>query len=322
VNGYNFTERVRKVLAMARQESANLRHEYVGTEHILLGLIDEGEGVAATALQNLHVDLDDLKYRIETMVKKGAAGRTTGPDLPYTSRAKKVLELSMLHARNLNHKYVGTEHLLLGLIAEQKGIAAQVLNDQGVTLDMAIAEVLRILGTEMPQGRLAGTAGGVVFSEKSLVSHLVGVRRKPMSERIEPPTEILVEVIRLAEVIATEYFTSHATSLHAAIALLRRGEGFAIAILDRLECDREKALQALEEIARKTEPDARAELGAKLGEDLAQFLSEMYQPWKIGLGTLDLLLFVLGRSSTVAGVFAEQGIKAGRVLEEGRRFSG
>src|SRR6476646_7976767 len=154
VNSYNFTERVRKVLAMARQASANLRHEYVGTEHILLGLIDEGEGVAATALLNLHVDLDDLKYRIETIVKKGAAGKTTGPDLPYTSRAKKVLELSMLHARNLNHKYIGTEHLLLGLIAEQKGIAAQVLNDQGVTLDMAIAEVLRILGTEMPPGRL------------------------------------------------------------------------------------------------------------------------------------------------------------------------
>src|SRR6476661_3383595 len=116
MNGYNFTERVRKVLALAREESANLRHEYVGTEHILLGLIGEGEGVAVTVLQNLNVDLDDLRFLIEQTVKRGDPWRTTGPDLPYTSRAKKVLELSTSQARKLNHAYVGTEHLLLGLI--------------------------------------------------------------------------------------------------------------------------------------------------------------------------------------------------------------
>src|SRR6266571_4715334 len=93
MNGYNFTDRVRKVLQMAREEAARLHHEYVGTEHILLGLIREGEAVAA------------------------------GPDLPYTSRAKKVLELAMSEARELNHSYVGTEHLLLGLLREEKGIA-------------------------------------------------------------------------------------------------------------------------------------------------------------------------------------------------------
>ena len=95
MNGYNFTERVRKVLAMAREEAARLHHEYVGTEHILLGLIREGEGVAATVLQNLSVELDDIQQKIEETVKKGKAGQTTGPDLPYTSRAKKVLELAM-----------------------------------------------------------------------------------------------------------------------------------------------------------------------------------------------------------------------------------
>lgn len=314
MNGYNFTERVRKVLAMAREESANLRHEYVGTEHILLGLIDEGEGVAATVLQNLHVDLDDLKYRIETTVKRGQPGTRTGPDLPYTSRAKKVLELSMKHARDLQHSYVGTEHLLLGLIAEQKGIAAQVLTDQGVTLETASAETLRILGTEMPTAQQP-LREIVEFRKAGLPATSPGAR-------IEPPTEILVELIRLAEVVATESFASHATAIHAAIALLRRGEGFAIAILDRLGCDREKALQSLEEIARKAEPNAAPEQRATLGEDLSEFLREMYQPWKIGLGTLDLLLFVLGKNSGVAGVFAEQGIKAGQVLEEGRRFSG
>ncbi len=151
MNGYNFTERVRKVLAMAREEAERLRHEYVGTEHILLGLIREGEGVAAAVLQNLSVDLDEIQQKIEDTVKKGKAAAATGPDLPYTSRAKKVLELAMAEARDLTHNYVGTEHLLLGLLREEKGIAAQVLTDAGINLDAARAETLRLLGTDMPQ---------------------------------------------------------------------------------------------------------------------------------------------------------------------------
>src|ERR687885_394122 len=159
MNGYNFTERVRKVLAMAREEAARLHHEYVGTEHILLGLIREGEGVAAAVLQNLSVDLDEIQQKIEETVKKGKAAQATGPDLPYTSRAKKVLELAMSEARELNHSYVGTEHLLLGLLREEKGIAAQVLTDIGVNLDTARAETLRLLGTEMPQGGATAQQG-------------------------------------------------------------------------------------------------------------------------------------------------------------------
>jgi ATP-dependent Clp protease ATP-binding subunit ClpC len=158
MNGYNFTERVRKVLAMAREEAARLHHEYVGTEHILLGLIREGEGVAATVLQNLSVELDEIQQKIEETVKKGKAAQTTGPDLPYTSRAKKVLELAMSEARELSHSYVGTEHLLLGLLREEKGIAAQVLTDAGVNLEAARAETLRILGTEMPQQQAGAQA--------------------------------------------------------------------------------------------------------------------------------------------------------------------
>src|SRR5688572_25216929 len=156
MNGYNFTERVRKVLAMAREEASRLHHEYVGTEHILLGLIREGEGVAATVLQNLNVDLDEIQQKIEETVKKGKAPQAS--DLPYTSRAKKVLELAMAEARDLSHSYVGTEHLLLGLLREEKGIAAQVLADAGINLDAARAETLRLLGTEMPQGGAAATA--------------------------------------------------------------------------------------------------------------------------------------------------------------------
>ena len=167
MNGYNFTDRVRKVLQMAREEAARLHHEYVGTEHILLGLIREGEGVAAAVLTNLNVDLDEIQQRIEETVKKGKAPASSGPDLPYTSRAKKVLELAMSEARELNHSYVGTEHLLLGLLREEKGIAAQVLTDAGVNLEQARAETLRLLGSDMPSGLKGGSqAQAVPRSEK------------------------------------------------------------------------------------------------------------------------------------------------------------
>ena len=167
MNGYNFTDRVRKVLQMAREEAARLHHEYVGTEHILLGLIREGEGVAAAVLTNLNVDLEEIQQKIEETVKKGKAAAAAGTDLPYTSRAKKVLELAMSEARELNHSYVGTEHLLLGLLREEKGIAAQVLTDAGVNLEQARAETLRLLGSEMPQTPAGGGTGAQPTPPKS-----------------------------------------------------------------------------------------------------------------------------------------------------------
>ncbi len=149
MNGYNFTDRVRKVLQMAREEAARLRNDHVGTEHILLAIVREGEGVAAAVLTNLNVDLEQVQQRVEGAVKRGTNG-ATGPDLPYTSRAKKVLELAMSEARELNHAYVGTEHLFLGLIREEKGIAAQVLVQLGVTLDGARVETARLVGLSLP----------------------------------------------------------------------------------------------------------------------------------------------------------------------------
>jgi ATP-dependent Clp protease ATP-binding subunit ClpC len=161
---YNFTDRVRKVLAMARDEAIRLQHDYVGTEHILLGLIREGEGVAAAVLNNLSADLEQVHERIEESVKPGKATIAIG-DLPYTSRAKKVLEFAMAEARELSHSYVGTEHLLLGLLREEKGIAAQVLTSLGISLDDARAETLKVLGSEVTGGEggpiePAGIGGG------------------------------------------------------------------------------------------------------------------------------------------------------------------
>src|SRR5688572_15073774 len=142
---------------MAREEAIRLQHDYVGTEHILLGLIREGEGVAAAVLMNLNVDLEQIHERIEESVRKGKATIALG-ELPYTSRAKKVLEYAMAEARELNHSYVGTEHLLLGLLREEKGIAAQVLNSLGVSLEEARAETLKLLGSDVQPG--SGTGAG------------------------------------------------------------------------------------------------------------------------------------------------------------------
>jgi hypothetical protein len=161
MNGYNFTDRVRMVIQMAREEAVRLHHEYVGTEHLLLGIICEGEGVAAAVLTNLNVDLEDVQQRVVEIIKIGKSAARDPKDLPYTSRAKKVLELAMTEARELNNSYVGTEHLLLGLLREEKGIAAQVLTHHaGLTLEGARAETIRLLRSAQFEVRMTYVHGG------------------------------------------------------------------------------------------------------------------------------------------------------------------
>ena len=140
-----FTDRARKVMQLANQEAQRFNHEYIGTEHILLGLIKEGSGVAANVLKNLDIDLRKIRLEVEKLVQSGPDMVTMGK-LPQTPRAKKVIEYSMEEARNLNHNYVGTEHILLGLLREQEGVAAQVLMNLGLKLEDVREEVLNLLG--------------------------------------------------------------------------------------------------------------------------------------------------------------------------------
>ncbi|MCD6365050.1 MAG: ATP-dependent Clp protease ATP-binding subunit [Planctomycetes bacterium] len=141
-----FTERARKVMALANQEAQRFNHEYIGTEHLLLGLVKEGSGVGANVLKNLAVDLRKVRMEVEKLVKAGPDMVTMGK-LPQTPRAKKVIEFAIEEARNLNHNYVGTEHLLLGLLREQDGMAAQVLMNLGLKLEEVRQSVLELLGT-------------------------------------------------------------------------------------------------------------------------------------------------------------------------------
>jgi ATP-dependent Clp protease ATP-binding subunit ClpC len=161
-----FTDRAKKVMSFARQEAMKFNHEYIGTEHILLGLVQEGSGVAANVLKNMTIDLEKIRHEVEKIVKTGPSMVTMG-QLPFTPRAKKVLELSMEEASQLAHNYIGTEHLLLGLIRENEGIAAQVLMNLGVKLDEVREEVLEFLGAsensgeeESESGESMGSSGG------------------------------------------------------------------------------------------------------------------------------------------------------------------
>ncbi len=142
-----FTDRAKKVMNLARQEAQRFNHEYLGTEHVLLGLVQEGSGVAANVLKNMGIDLNKIRVEVEKIVKTGPSMVSMG-QLPFTPRAKKVLELSMEEAGNLGHNYIGTEHLLLGLIKENEGIAAQVLMNLNIKLEDVREEVLDFLGAD------------------------------------------------------------------------------------------------------------------------------------------------------------------------------
>jgi DNA-binding transcriptional regulator YhcF (GntR family) len=145
----NFTDRVRKVLVLAREEAIRFQRDQIGTEHLLLGILREGEGVAAAVLTTLGLDRDQLHDRIEVVAKRGTA--TVLDVLPYTSRARSALESAATEARTMDHSYVGTEHLLLGLLHEEDGVAARVLHEFGVAVEEARIQTRRFLSWEPGQ---------------------------------------------------------------------------------------------------------------------------------------------------------------------------
>jgi ATP-dependent Clp protease ATP-binding subunit ClpC len=141
-----FTDRARRAVVLAQEEARMLNHNYIGTEHLLLGLVHEGEGVAARVLTALEIGLQDVRGEIEEIIGHGQSAPAA--QIPFTPRAKKVLELSLREALQLGHNYIGTEHILLGLVREGEGVGAQVLKKRGATLDGIRAEVVSLLSGE------------------------------------------------------------------------------------------------------------------------------------------------------------------------------
>ncbi len=147
-----FTDRARRVVVFAQEEARILNHNYIGTEHILLGLIHEGEGVAAKALESLNISLEAVRQQVEEIIGQGQAAPTG--HIPFTPRAKKVLELALREALQLGHNYIGTEHILLGLVREGEGVAAQVLQKRGADLARVRQTVVELLpGSAESAGR-------------------------------------------------------------------------------------------------------------------------------------------------------------------------
>src|SRR5687767_3938426 len=146
-----FTDRARRAVVLAQEEARLLNHNYIGSEHILLGLIQEGEGVAARALESLGISLDGVREQVQEIIGQGPAAPTG--HIPFTPRAKKVLELALREALQLGHSYIGTEHILLGLVREGEGVAAQVLQKLGADLARVRQTVVESLGSSESPGR-------------------------------------------------------------------------------------------------------------------------------------------------------------------------
>jgi ATP-dependent Clp protease ATP-binding subunit ClpC len=192
-----FTERAQKVLALAQEEAIRLGHNNVGTEHILLGLIREGEGIAAKALQVLGLGPEKIQKEVETLIGRGQEAVQT---IHYTPRAKKVIELSMDEARKLGHSYVGTEHILLGLIREGEGVAARVLNNLGVSLNKARQQVLQLLGSnESSSSHRGSSASANTPTLDSLARDLTAIAR---DGSLDPVIGRAKEIQRVIEVLS------------------------------------------------------------------------------------------------------------------------
>lgn len=223
-----FTERAQKVLALAQEEAVRLGHNNIGTEHILLGLISEGEGIAAKALQALHLGSDKIRQEVESLIGKGQDGTKS---LNYTPRAKKVIELSMDEARKLGHSYVGTEHILLGLIREGEGVAARVLNNLGVSLNKARQQVLQLLGSS-EGGSSSQQSGATTHANTptldSLARDLTVVARE---EGLDPVIGRSKEIERVIQVLSRRTKNNPVLIGEPGVGKTAVAEGLALAII-------------------------------------------------------------------------------------------
>ncbi|MGI1806734.1 ATP-dependent protease ATP-binding subunit ClpC [Exiguobacterium sp. TDN 0502] len=192
-----FTERAQRVLALAQEEAVRLGHHNIGTEHILLGLVREGDGIAAKALTALGLSSDKIQMEVEALIGRGQDGATT---IHYTPRAKKVIELSMDEARKLGHSYVGTEHLLLGLIREGEGVAARVLNNLGISLSKARQQVLQLLGNSETTANASQAGSGV--ATPTLDGLARDLTQQARETRLDPVIGRSKEIQRVIEVLS------------------------------------------------------------------------------------------------------------------------
>jgi ATP-dependent Clp protease ATP-binding subunit ClpC len=195
-----FTERARKVLTLSQEEAQRFNHNYIGTEHILLGLVREGDGVAAKVLVNLGLELERVRQTVESSMGKGE--RTVSGEVGLTPRAKRVIELAVDEARRLHHNYIGTEHLLLGLLREGEGIAASALEGLGVTLEKVRAETVRLLSQNMPQQQAQAGAARPATRTPTLDQLSVDLTAAARAGKLDPVIGRDKEIERVIQILS------------------------------------------------------------------------------------------------------------------------
>src|SRR5574344_876490 len=230
-----FTEKAIKVIMLAQEEARRLGHNFVGTEQVLLGLIGEGTGVAAKTLKSMGVNLKDARSEVEKIIGRGSG--FVAVEIPFTPRAKRVLELSWDEARQLGHNYIGTEHLLLGLIREGEGVAARVLENLGVDLNKVRSNVVKMLGESKPQtvssgAGVAPTSGGAKAKTPSLDEFGTDLTLAAQEMRLDPVIGREKEIDRVIQILARRTKNNPVLLGEPGVGKTAVAEGLAIRIVN------------------------------------------------------------------------------------------
>jgi ATP-dependent Clp protease ATP-binding subunit ClpA len=313
-----FTERARKVLSLAQEEAQRFNHNYIGTEHLLLGLVREGDGVAAKVLSNLGVHLASVRAEVERMIGRG--DRIVLGDVGLTPRAKKVVELAVDEARRLNHNYIGTEHILLGLVREGEGIAADVLQSLGVNLEALRQTTILVLS---PSGN-APPAG----------VHTTSLGRQPPYPASFPApdqqlrarfTERARRTLSLAQEESQRFNHNYVGTEHLLLGLVRVEDGVSAKVLANLGVELSKVRSTVEFIIGRGDRIVLGDIGltprAKKVIELA--MDEARRLGHHSIGTEHILLGLVREHDGIAGgVLESLGVALERVREETLRVLG
>ncbi|WP_323127015.1 Clp protease N-terminal domain-containing protein [Rubrobacter tropicus] len=294
-----FTERARKVVVLAQDEAARLRHDYIGTEHLLMGLIREEEGVAAQALRACGATLDGVREQVENIV--GFGDEETGSQAPFTQGSKDVLELSLGESLRLGHNYIGTEHILLGLLAEGGGVSTTALSNLGIEPEKIRGETLRRMG------------GGTRFRSRATPSPLGWARgalqrsfgRYPREEdraSFEKFTERARKVVVLAQDEARHFNHNYIGTEHILLGLIREEDGIAAEVLEALGVHLDEAREQVESIVGYGEEmtGAQAPFTPRVNKVLRIALREAAQLGHDYVSTEHVLLGLVRESEGVA----------------------
>ena len=270
-----FTDRARKVLTLAQDEAQRFNHNYIGTEHLLLGLVREGEGVAARVLENMNVELPKVRTAVEFIIGRG--DRPVVGEVGLTPRAKRVIELAIDEARRLGHNYIGTEHLLLGLVREGEGIAAGVLESLGVNLDKVRHEVIRVLSQSSATGSPASETKrssktptvdqlGINLTDAARAGKLDpvigrGDRQVTGEVSLTPRSK---KVVELAVDEARRLNHAYIGTEHLLLGLIREGEGIAAGVLESLGVNLEDTRKQIVDVVSQSQQPPVARIKARL----------------------------------------------------------